>query len=156
MKKLFVAIMAVVCLASCGKDAPVKGKIYSDEAVIGDVIYGLTITDTGEEYCWENTNKTDEVALTYKFNYERKTDLQKDFAELADGITSFDSTLLPAFAKTFRFVNHEDREVVVHREIDGASVLIVFVVGTRTFKLPYSFIIGANNALNPKDKGKQK
>ena len=151
MKKLLVVLAAIMCLAGCKKDGPVEKKLYSDAATVENVTYGIKLTHIGEEYYWENTNKTEEVALTYKFVYERKSDLQKDFAELVEGVAKFDESILPAFTKTFRFINNEEHEVVVYREVSGGNVLVRFVVGPKTFSLPYSFIIGANNAIKPQE-----
>ena len=152
MKKLltaFMAFMTIMCLASCVKDGPTTKRLYRDSAVIEGVTYGTTITSIGDEFYWENTNKTDDVTHVYKFTYERKSDLQKDFAELADGVDKFDETLLPAFTKTFRYINDEVQDVVVYREVSGGTVLVRFVVGSKSFSLPYAFIIGANNAIKP-------
>jgi hypothetical protein len=152
MKKLLVIFMAaVMCLMSCTKDSSVVKKLYNDSTTIENVTYAINITNIGEDYFWENTNKTEEVTLKYKFNYERKSDLLKDFAELAEGVSKFDNSLVPAFTQTFRFTNDEEHEVVVYREVSGGNVLVRFVVGPKTFSLPYSFIVGANNALQPKE-----
>ena len=149
MKKLLVILMAVFCLMSCSKDGAVKN-LYHNSASIDGVAYELNIVNQGEDYSWTVLNKTDEVSLRYTYNYERKSDLQKDFGELAEGVKAFDENLLPAFEEVFRFLNDEDHQGFIYREVSGGNVFVRFVIGEKAFKLPYAFVIGADEALNPK------
>lgn len=150
MKKLLAIFAALFCVMACTKDnVPVK-TLYQNSAAISGVVYELNIANEGEDYHWTVLNKTDEVSLKYTFNYERKSDLQKDFADLAEGVKGFDDALVPLFAVVFRFSNDEEHEAAVYREVEGGSVFVKFVVGEKVFRLPYGFITGANDALNPK------
>ena len=151
MKKLLVFLAAaVIGLVSCAKDEPVAKVLYQDSATIGGVLYELKITNQGEEYHWENINKTDEVSLTYVFNYERKSDLQKDFAGIAEGLAGIDGSLFPVFTQELRFTNDIDNTALINREVEGGDVLVRFTVGGKTFKLPYRFVVGANGIINEK------
>lgn len=151
MKKFLVMLMAVAGLMSCSKDAPSSKSLYHNTSVVNNVTYEVNITNEAEEYAWTNVTRTDEVTLKYTFNYERKTDLQKDFASIVDGLVSIDDALIPVFTRTLRFTNDEEHEAVISREVEGGTVFVKFVVGPKVFKLPYNFIIEANAAINPKE-----
>ena len=151
MKKVLVFLAAAVMgLVSCQKDNPVAKTLYHDSATIGEVSYELRLTNQGEEYQWVNINKTDEVSLTYVFNYERKSDLQKDFADIAEGLAEIDGALIPLFSRELRFTNDIDNTALIAREVEGGNVFVKFSVGGKTFKLPYSFVVGANGVINEK------
>lgn len=150
MKKLLVVLTALFCLMACTKDGSPAKSLYKNSDTINGVFYELNIINQGEDYSWTVINKTDEVALKYTFNYERKSDLQKDFAELEKGVKGFDESLLPVFSTVLRFSNDEDHEITVYRSIEEGNVFVKFIVGPKEFVLPYRFIVEGNNALNPK------
>ena len=150
MKKILVFCIGLMCLMSCGKDYPTGKAIYQNSTVVENVAYEIQINPEGDEYRWTNINKTDEVTYRYTFNYERKTDLAKDFAEIAEGVQAFDEDFVPAFTQVCRFSNDIEHAVLIFREVEQGNVFIKFVVGEKVFRLPYSFVIGANAALNPK------
>ena len=152
MKKFLVFCVGLMCLMSCGKDYPDAKDIYQNSTVIENVNYETRIYAEGDEYRWTNVNQTDEVTYRYTFNYERKTDLAKDFAELAAGVEAFDEELVPAFTQVFRFGNDVDHNVLVFREVEQGQVFVKFVVGEKVFRLPYAFVVGANAVLNPDKK----
>lgn len=151
MKKLLVIFMAIAGLVSCAKDGPSSKSLYHNTSVVNDVTYEVNITNEGEEYAWTNVTRTDEVTLKYTFNYERKSDLQKDFASIVEGLDAIDGALIPIFTRTLRFTNDEEHDVVITREVEGGTVFVKFVVGPKIFKLPYNFIVEANTILNPKN-----
>ena len=151
MKKLLVIFAALFCLMACSKDGIPTKNLYHNSTAIDGVAYELNIYKEGEEYNWVASNKTEEVSIKYTFNYDRKSDLQKDFADLAEGVENFDADLVPAFSADLRFLNDEEHEALIYREVVGGNVFVKFILGTKTFRLPYDFIMGANDVLNPKE-----
>ena len=153
MKKFLVVLMAIVSLSfiSCTKDSPVAKSLYQNSAVIEGVTYELNIAHQGEDYTWSNLNKTDEVTFKYVFNYERKSDLVKDFAALAEGLDAIDGSLIPVFAHEFRFGGDQEHDGVISRVVEGGNVFVRFDIGPRTFRLPYAFVVEAYEAIKPKE-----
>lgn len=155
MKKLFIVLVALVSvmLASCQKDSTSK-LIFSDSAIIENVSYSTTINKLEEGYNWTVVNSTDEVTVRYTYTYDTKKYLCKDFAAITEELKKLDDTalgtLLPVFTYEFNFIDNEDNSAVITRTVKDGNVFVNFVFGEKSFSMPYTFIIGANDLLNPK------
>lgn len=147
MKKIFAFIIALMCLISCNKDF--SGNVYSNSTTVDGVTYGLEVVTYDNDCHWTAVNRTDEIALTYTFTYDRKVDLTRDFATLVDNIAGFDNGqhILGFFTQTLRTL--DEQNALVYRDVDGPNVFIRFVVGSKTFRVPYNFILEANSKVNP-------
>lgn len=145
MKKIFAFIVALMCLISCNKDF--AGNVYSNSTTVDGVTYGFEVVTYDNDCHWTAVNRTDEVALTYTFTYDRKVDLTRDFADLVNNIAKFDTQLIPVFSQSLRTLDEQD--ALVYRDVDGPNVFIRFVVGNKNFRVPYNFILEANSKVNP-------
>ena len=146
MKKILMFFVVLMCTISCMKDY--NANVYSNSTTVNGVTYGLEVVTYNEDCHWTVVNKTDEVALTYTFNYDRRVDLSRDFSTLVENIAGFDTALLPFFSQTLRTID-ENPDALVYRDVDGPDVFIRFVIGSKNFGVPYNFILEANNKVNP-------